>query len=280
MLNATARSGPGARAQVPTTYLENLTKERINLDRIFQEVPSSRSGSPVEGQDSAASKARADTLRRKVEEAFKYANGDPADGKWSTVADLLQLKTAMRTRWLGTTTEGKMPESSLGWLNAATELEWEEWEARRKQELILKEKVQSWQQKVEPASVVTISQDPVEPPRRAKKAEPSKVQPKKILRDGSGRNSSALNFPVVKRSSLTVIGKPKPSQEQPVAGPSKYFAAARPHDIEEISETSPSNNPKPSNIDSGASRDPTPANASSAPIKPRRDIQDLSEMVR
>ncbi|KAF5387167.1 hypothetical protein D9615_002096 [Tricholomella constricta] len=237
-------SGSTPRTGIPGAYLDSLSRKHVALSQLVEEVPSSRCGSPNGGEDSAAhsaSKARVDALQRRVQEAYKYANGDPADGKWGMVVQLLRLPTARRTRWLGSTTEGEPAESSIGWINARSEKEWEEWEGKFKQELLLKQKVQSWKQKVDEhlsvefAPIVSISQDLAEADRPTEKKQSTKLEAAKVQRattlqsvsSRESRNPSALGFPVVKRPSLTVIGKAKPPgksrSNDAIAGPSKQI---------------------------------------------------------
>ncbi|KAG5642044.1 hypothetical protein DXG03_003742 [Asterophora parasitica] len=249
-------SGSTLSTDVPGAYVDYMAKKRAALCQI-EEIPSSMRGSPG-AEDDAVSQSRVDDLRKRVQEAFTYANGDTADGKWGTVVQLLRLPVARRTRWLGSTTDGQPPEeSSIGWINARTEREWEEWEGRFKQQLLLKQRVQSWQQKVEDTPVqhgpvVSISLDREEP----EQSEPLKVKRATTLQNVTVRNQSALSFPVVKRSSLNVVGKPKPTQKSgsngaiPVAGPSRRAPESQ------VDKTS------------------SPANA------PRKVIEDLSETVR
>ncbi|KAG6878811.1 hypothetical protein C0992_007524 [Termitomyces sp. T32_za158] len=186
---------------VPKAYLERMSKQHIALATKVQEVPSSR---PVSPGSEERSTARVDALRQRVQEAYKYANGDPADGKWSAVVQLLRLNVTRRRRWLDTTTRGKMAESSCGWINAETEEEWEEWEAKWAEEDRVNKKVQNWQRDieaapVESASIVSLSQQ----------KEIQRVPTEQNVLTKDKRATSSLGFPVVKRSSLNVVGKPK-----------------------------------------------------------------------
>ncbi|GLB35667.1 hypothetical protein LshimejAT787_0212320 [Lyophyllum shimeji] len=267
-------SGSTPPTEVPEAYLERLSRKHIALAQIVQEVPSSRFGSPVEGTDDSeytAYRARVDALQRRVKEAFKYADGDPADGKWSSVVQLLKLNTTRRRRWLETTTAGRRAESSSGWINALSEREWEEWEEKWKQEMHVKQKVQSWQEKVEqdlaaePTPVVSKPQDPGDRRAISGKKQSTLSEVVKVKRTTTLQNASTppttLGFPVVKRSNRNLVGKPKFSGKQlpdeAVAGPSSIVPE--------------------SNM--GAVRDPAPPiDSSSARSEPRGQIiEDISE---
>ena len=211
-------SATESRTDVLDKYLDCLSRKHIALAQIVQEMPSSRCGSPIGEEDQyedLGSKARVDALVQRVRQAFQNANGEPADGKWAIILQLLQLtSTKGRSRWVGTTLEGKKAESSIGWVNADTEEEWTEWETTWNNARLLQQKVESWQQKVEfdPAAAgesPEFSDLPQEHQTQTQK-EPAQVRrvetaPVVAVRE---QKSSALNFPVVKRSSLTTIGKP------------------------------------------------------------------------
>ncbi|RDB19226.1 hypothetical protein Hypma_013551 [Hypsizygus marmoreus] len=227
-------------------YLDQLSRKHVALAQIVQEVPSSRCVSPVEGEEweDSESQARIETLRKRVKAAFEYASGDTADGKWGAVVQLLRLSVARcGPRWVGSTTEGKKAESTCGWINANTEAEWREWENKWKAEVRVKEKVESWQQKVDPplpdeaAPVVsllegstalkratTINEHAMSGTSSATKSKRATTTLATARRDP--RDPPALGFPVMKRSSLTTVnGKPKLPAKLPLAdsvsGPSK-----------------------------------------------------------
>ncbi|KAG5340447.1 hypothetical protein C0989_001590 [Termitomyces sp. Mn162] len=244
---SSSSSGPEVPIRpIPKVYLERMSKQHIALATKVQEVPPSRPASPDSGERSTA---RVDALRQRVQEAFKYASGDPADGKWSSVAQLLRLNVTRRRRWLNTTTDGKTAESSSGWINAETEEEWEEWEAKWAEEDRVKKKVQNWQRDievpVESAPVVSISQQ--------KKIQRVPTEHNVLAKEK--RATSSLGFPVVKRSSLSVVGKPKCSIKV------SANAAAAPSSL--------SSKPLP------RAPDEAPLDPSSS--QPPRPIQDLSE---
>jgi len=265
-------STAGTTTDVPERYLDCLSRKHIALAQIVQEVPPSRSGSPTgeEAEDKdLESKARVNALAQRVRQAFQNAKGEPADGKWAIIVQLLQLtSTKGRSRWVGTTLEGKKAESSIGWVNAATEEEWTEWESTWKNARLLQKKVESWQKKVEfdptAAGESPEFSDLQEAPQEHQtqtQGEPTQVKrieaaPVVAVRE---QKFSTLNFPVVKRSSLTTIGKP--AKATPV---SKLPTISSPH----LGGGAQFSNP---NILTASS---------SAPEKVlRREIADVSETV-
>ncbi|KAG6835283.1 hypothetical protein H0H93_003142 [Arthromyces matolae] len=237
---------------IPKAYLERMSKRHIALACKVEEVPSSRPGSPTT-EDLAG--ARVDALRQRVKEALDYAHADPSDGKWSAVVRLLKLRATQKRRWLNTTTEGKPAESSLGWINATTEEEWEDWEVKWKEEDRVKKKVETWQKDLEEVaqvaqaapSIVSISQQ-------------KELQRVPTLQDVTAKDKktqSTLAFSVVKRSSTKLVGhKSKGSMKA-----SASYAAGKP--------SNSSLKPLP--------RVDEPPIESSSPGQEPRPIQDLSE---
>jgi hypothetical protein len=269
---------------VPAAYLDNLSRKHVALAQIVEEVPS-------EGEDDPESKERVEILRKRVIEAFDLANGDPADGKWAFIVQLLRLGTTRgRSRWLGLSKGGRKVVSSTGWINAQTEGEWFEWEQKWKEEDQLNQKVESWQQKVDihrlVASVISISDDSegtkveVFPGKGKAKVidrvgstvvlTKAPIKPAGTLLNGAGRDARdppALGFTVMKRSSLTLTGKFKPSakpQKDNIAGPS----TSKPGQNPQITGSSVRMNAIPE-MDSSSPNDKTQ----------KRDIADISETV-
>ncbi|KAF9460911.1 hypothetical protein BDZ94DRAFT_1265033 [Collybia nuda] len=226
-------------ADTPTTYLDNLSRKHVALAQIVEEIP---------GEDEdPESKERVEILRKQVIGAFELAKGEPADGKWTAVAQLLRLKaTRGRSRWLGSSREGRTIVSSTGWINARTESEWSEWERKWIEEDKVKRKVESWKQKLDthlpPPTVISISDESEGPgyqlsiaKGKARATVEPVATPKKAPLKSAGtllnalgrdpRDPSALGFMVMKRSSLALNGKPKHAVKSPtnnkVAGPSK-----------------------------------------------------------
>ena len=76
------------------------------------------------------------------------ADGNPADGKWALLRQLLRtgVTSGKAGRWAGTRTDLQAPDApDGGWINASTEAEWAEWE----REVGLKDKVQNWKMRLE-----------------------------------------------------------------------------------------------------------------------------------
>jgi hypothetical protein len=203
-------------------YLGNLSKEHVILAHTMTKMPPSLCGSLAEEEDPER-KARVEALCKRVQEAYKHANGDPADGKWGLLAQILRMPGVKgRARWIGSTIEAKKAVSNHGWINAQSESEWCEWERGWRQEEHSRAKVESWKQKMPFEHVANSSLDgsdgtsAIQPASKVKaadvadrsgllgaqKSDPSVRAPKAV---------AALGFPVVKRSSLATMGKPSAS---------------------------------------------------------------------
>ena len=87
-------------------------------------------------------------LRARVKEVWAKAEGNPADGKWMALTHLLRIgvTSGKAGRWAGTRTDLKSPAApDGGWINAATEAEWAEWEKK----VNVKDKVENWKMRLE-----------------------------------------------------------------------------------------------------------------------------------
>lgn len=138
--------------KVPSAYLNSLSRTHIALAQIVQEEPSSRPGSPVEDADGSypdsSTQERVKALRARVQEAWAMTDGNPADGKWTVLTQLLRIgvTSGKAGRWAGTRADLKVPDApDGGWINAATEAEWVEWEKR----VGLQNKVENWKMRLE-----------------------------------------------------------------------------------------------------------------------------------
>ncbi|KAF8891084.1 hypothetical protein CPB84DRAFT_1383515 [Gymnopilus junonius] len=153
------------------TYLEDLQRKHHALAQIVREEPPSppRLPSSDDSEDDdghgyeeaaflAAREERIAVLKQRVREAFIEADGNPADGKWALVARLLKMESTSGQygRWSGTRTDRRPPQplegDGIGWINAETEVEWNEWEKKYLEERRLKDKVENWQRRVLPPS--------------------------------------------------------------------------------------------------------------------------------
>ncbi|KAG6816732.1 hypothetical protein H0H87_003429 [Tephrocybe sp. NHM501043] len=236
-------------------YLDRMSKQHIALATKVQEVPPSPTTPEAEEQFAT----RVEALRKRAVEAFKYAHGDPADGKWAALSQLLKLNVARgRTRWLDISTEGKMAEPSFGWINASTEEEWQELEEKLEEETRrvkeegnrVKSKVESWQRKVasapmESQPLVVISQQ--SQPGQMIQRVPT-VQNILPAKEKQKSTSQTLGFAVVKRTSRTVINKPKgsvkASASNATAGPSSLSSRPLPRATEPPIDSSGSKPPR------------------------------------
>ncbi|KAK0455263.1 uncharacterized protein EV420DRAFT_591205 [Desarmillaria tabescens] len=213
----------------PSAYLEQLSQRHIALAGL-EEIPASDCGSDFD--DDAQQRVR--ILHDQVVEALEYSSGDPADGKWTRLRELLRLRsTSAGKRWIGVRTDGEEAQPGpCGFVLVGTEEEWFEWEKRREAEKLLKSKVENWQKDV------VIHDPPLDDteslPGRAKSRAKSKdkavvevevpaakFSPKGASKAGSSatkgrksrdpKNPSPLGFTVSKRSKVTDAAKKKPS---------------------------------------------------------------------
>lgn len=146
------RSTTSANPKVPSAYLNSLSRKHIALAQIVQEEPSSRPGSPTEDADGSYpdlfTQERVSALRAHVQEAWARTDGNPADGKWTALTHLLRIgvTSGKAGRWVGTRADLEAPDApDGGWINAATEVEWAEWE----KSVNVKDKVENWKMRLE-----------------------------------------------------------------------------------------------------------------------------------
>ncbi|KAG7453191.1 uncharacterized protein BT62DRAFT_1070846 [Guyanagaster necrorhizus] len=182
----------------PSIYLDQLSQYHLALAGL-EEIPASDCGTDFD--DDAQHRVRA--LRDRVIEALEYSNGDPADGKWSRLKDLLRLRsTTAGKRWIGVRADGlEASPGPGGFLLVDTEEQWFEWEKRREAEKMLKSKVENWQKDVIVHADPTL--DDMEPlPGREKSRSKSKENAevdvpaaKSNSKGASKTDSSATNAP-------------------------------------------------------------------------------------
>ncbi|KAK0441287.1 hypothetical protein EV421DRAFT_1812453, partial [Armillaria borealis] len=213
---------PGHRS--PSAYLDQLSQHHIALAGL-EEIPASDCGSDLD--DDAQQRVR--VLHDRVIEALEYSNGDPADGKWSRLTELLRLgSTRAGKRWIGVRTDGEEATPGPGgFVLLDTEEEWFEWEKRRAAEKLLKSKVENWQKDVVIHADVPV--DDAEPlPGRAKSRAKSKDKTEvdspaakssskgaskvgssatKAPKSRDPKDPSPLGFTVSKRSKVTDAAK-------------------------------------------------------------------------
>ncbi|KAK0186061.1 hypothetical protein F5146DRAFT_1069102 [Armillaria mellea] len=204
----------------PSAYLDQLSQHHIALAGL-EEIPASDCGSDLD--DDAQQRVR--VLHDRVIEALEYTNGDPADGKWSRLTELLRLRsTRAGKRWIGVHTDGEEATPGPGgFVLLDTEEEWFEWEKRREAEKLLKSKVENWQKDVEetaplPARAKTRakSKDKTEvdsPVAKSNSKGASKAgsSTAKVLKSRDLKDPSPLGFTVSKRSKVTDAAKKRSS---------------------------------------------------------------------
>ncbi|KAK0474309.1 hypothetical protein EDD18DRAFT_1221688, partial [Armillaria luteobubalina] len=182
----------------PSAYLEQLSQHHIALAGL-EEIPASDCGSDL--GDDALQRVRA--LHDRVVEALEYSNGDPADGRWSRLTELLRLScTRGGKRYIGLRIDGENATPGPGgFVLLDTEEEWFEWEKQREAEKLLKSRVENWQKDV--AVHVDRSLDETEPlPGRTKsgahpkdETEVDSPATKSDLMDENKAGSSAAKVP-------------------------------------------------------------------------------------
>ena len=188
-------------------YLVDLAKRREELARNVSEIPPSPPH-PSQDEDEAMREERINSLRRRVDEAWTNADGNPADGKWVFLTHLLRMgvTSGRGGRWLGARADLKVPEPIEGWVNAETEAEWNEWEKKDRAERAVKEKVENWKRNVEPPapprSTAPIVNAPVTKPPPSKASDRTETTTKvpSVLEEAKGSQAKA-KVSVVKATS-------------------------------------------------------------------------------
>ncbi|KAF9494379.1 hypothetical protein BDN71DRAFT_1507662 [Pleurotus eryngii] len=150
------------------TYLNTLSRQHVALAQNVKEVPSSRPSSPelelylgpdAEKETSGLSEAqlrrvqRVEDLRSRVVDAFRKAKGEPGEGKWTQISQMLRMGcTAGRYRWIrGCASSGRQTrEMDPSLVLPETEEEWHAMERKFEQKQQLKQKVEIWQEGVAP----------------------------------------------------------------------------------------------------------------------------------
>jgi len=254
-----------------SAYLDYLSRTHVALAQIVKEVPPSRHGSPMtEGEEEDVyvdvdSEARVEALRERVRDGFEVAGGEPADGKWGLLVQLLRTGcTRGRYRWMRTRADGEAAKSGSGWVLANTEAEWFELERRMEEEERVTRKVESWKRKVDidvglavdvnadGPKALSVSEDSdgtkVDDGSGKGKAKRStvvgpglvqlKAQPATKTNAHDPMDPSPLGFAVVKRSSANVgnkaSGKYKPTNDvanDPSKPKSNSDPKSRPSDV-------------------------------------------------
>ncbi|KAF4604382.1 hypothetical protein EYR40_001560 [Pleurotus pulmonarius] len=150
------------------TYLNTLSRQHVALAQNVKEVPSSRPSSPelesYLGPDAVKETSgltevqlrrvqRVEDLRSRVVDAFRKAKGEPGEGKWGQISQMLRMGcTAGRYRWVrGCAPPGRqVREMDPCLVLPETEEEWHAMERKFEQKHQLKQKVETWQEGVAP----------------------------------------------------------------------------------------------------------------------------------
>lgn len=197
------------RPSQPTAYQKRLGDAHFNL--LIMEEVHSRSPSPER-------QAAIEELKEKVEEAYEYAEGDPADGKWVHLTELLRLPCTKPRYWRWgreRLEEGENDDVDPHYMP--------EYIPKPMPGLLdpdVAQKIAVWQANVDPDAslenphIEESSQSSV--PRQIpqnERAGPVRSKRKKSL------DTPGLGFPVIKQSSLNSIsgknGKPGPKKLPP-----------------------------------------------------------------
>ncbi|KAF5318037.1 hypothetical protein D9619_012103 [Psilocybe cf. subviscida] len=153
----------GQSDQLDISLLESYKRRRIaiaNMPEIPPSPPPPHFDHLTPSEFDEARTHRIGHLRGRVGKAFTAARGNPADGRWGALSDLLSLScTAGREgRWTGLRLDpapGEEEEDDdevldqLGVVLARTEEEWFAWEARYEKRMNVRRRVGAWSKGVE-----------------------------------------------------------------------------------------------------------------------------------
>lgn len=147
------------------SLLESYKRRRIaiaNMPELPPSPPPQYYGGSTSSEREDARTHRVGHLRGRAVQAFEAAKGNPADGRWGVLSDVLRLScTAGREgRWIGVRVglgagEDEQQEEvdealeQLDFILAKTEKEWTAWEARYEMRLNLMRRVGKWKRGVE-----------------------------------------------------------------------------------------------------------------------------------
>ncbi len=223
-------------------YLKDLETKRQAL-LLVREEPQTPPRSP---RDEVGRDERIQAVRERARDAWTKAHGNPADGRWAVLTDILRLSVTCGRggRWMGARTDLPSAKPLVNgdggayWINAETESEWLEWEARDTEERKNREKIESWRKTLEAQQTVSsaaipvseqvsnvstsaLNQPPATTPQSPQNKSPHRIKvatmktagavPKGVARTSSLtsalKDNSPLGFSVVKRQKSTT-GKP------------------------------------------------------------------------
>lgn len=223
-------------------YVAELSKRYKALSQDFKEEPPS----PPHGTD-GVDEDRISRLRSRVQDAWVNADGNPADGKWALLANMVRLGSTLgrKGHWAGARTDLELaPKPEGGWLNATSQAEWKEWEKKYRDELKVKDKVENWQKNLmavgskarttKPTKATGQRRTPL-PGRAQKSAAPTAKHAVGPSVDPLNE-SNPLGFKVVKRSSQTIAANSKPAAATSKPTRHSKERAAPPANIQEVSD--------------------------------------------
>lgn len=198
-----------------TPYQKRLGDAHFNL-MLMEEVPS-RSPSP-EAQE------RIKVLKEKAEEAYEYAGGDPANGKWVHLSELLR-PTSTRPRYWRWGKDPIINKESEGGVSSDYFLS-ESLVSKVVQasiDLDIAKKIELWQANIDPNPPSEDTQQDAAPFSLSPSKHPADHPPKPMVkaRTNGRDNTPSLGFHVVKQSSWSSVGGKKPNRE----GTSKFRPA-------------------------------------------------------
>ncbi|TFK65175.1 hypothetical protein BDN72DRAFT_962726 [Pluteus cervinus] len=235
-----------------SAYLRELGKLHVAIAGMTEVPPSpSSSPGPLSGDDDphdvagdvrdAERNSRVEKLKKRVQEAYEAADGEPANGKWTLVAQLLKLPLARgRYKYFTARADGRRPPTpERGWLNTSNEDQWMAWETKRLVEHRLYSRVDGWRNEIGDGLGLDVDdEEPVSPGEsktiafkrrsggysgsrhasedvgkgKAKASPPVNAKPKPPARQSAAhdrKDPSPLGFAVVKKSSVNIATKPK-----------------------------------------------------------------------
>ncbi|KAG9225707.1 hypothetical protein CCMSSC00406_0007564 [Pleurotus cornucopiae] len=222
------------------SYLNTLSRQHVALAQNVKEVPSSRPSSPelelylgpdAEKETSGLSEAqlrrvqRVEDLRSRVVDAFRKAKGEPGEGKWTQISQMLRMGcTAGRYRWIrGCAPSGRqIREMDPSLVLPETEEEWHAMERKFEQKQQLKQKVEIWQEGVAP-----VEEQSQETQASESQNEPAHSKADTTLQRKSSSKSTvtslskqgSLQFKVAKRASGVVTSEKPHDPTTPNDGP-------------------------------------------------------------
>lgn len=254
------------------SYLNTLSRQHVALAQNVKEVPSSRPSSPelelylgpdAEKETSGLTEVqlrrvqRVEDLRSRVVDAFRKANGEPGEGKWGQISQMLRMGcTAGRYRWVRRCAPPgrQVREMDPSVVLPETEEEWHAMERKFEQKHQLKQKVEIWQEGVAP----------VEEQAQETQAIESQNEPAHSKADTNLQRRSSS------KSTVTSLSKQGSLQFKTAKRTSGIITSEKTHDL-----NSPSDTPLPH-------AEPAPQlDASPMAIDDEaRGIADLSDAVR